>query len=384
MIAGPLMVAAARNLENIASKHRQGSSGEQAAEFIMVLDGFGDEAKPAQDEDGDEHNGEPVPAQAGAEKLPDAVFAVINLRIPEQRDAAKPVEPEAPTIGVPAIPRMVAARLEEPVIHHPLVLSEGTVPLTEIAAENEGTATLPVKGTTNDEVKRSSIQVFADTPEEDMENPAPSPSPMRRDGKAPEREVKLAPQTIKTAEVTAYPSPAVQIMSQITAAMPPGQVQATAASPLQQAQFADPALASPSDVKALRIKLQPEELGEVEVTIRRAGLQTKVTITVAGKATAEALSMDKGFLEERLGSLFTPGTANTVMVSMEIRETGPAPDQSPQTGGGQGWSETAAGGRGFGRDGRPDHREHTLGMTGDEHETEDRSMRMAAGMGRVV
>jgi hypothetical protein len=384
MIGGPLMVAAARNLETIATRHRHERSAVQTAEFIMVLDGFRDESNPAQEEEGENHTGEEIPTQAHGETLPQPMLAVINLRSPEPQGGALQNPSEPPAAGNQPSPKVVVARPENAISFNLLALPEGTAALTGAPGDEKGAISLPADGGTGDEMKRASIQMMTDAPLGDQESPAPSASPMRGDSKERERDIMLTPAAIKDAEVAAYPSPAVQIISQINAAVAEGQVQATALSATQQAQFADPALPSPSEVKALRLKLQPEELGDVEVTIRRAGLHTMVTITVTDQAAMEAISKDKGFLEERLGSLLTPGASNTVMVSMEIRDAGPAPDQGPQTGGGQGSSEAAPGGRGSGRNGRPDHHEHSAGMTGDEHETDDRILRVAAGSGRIV
>lgn len=163
---------------------------------------------------------------------------------------------------------------------------------------------------------------------------------------------------------------------------------AAAVSGAQQTQFMGPPGPTPSDVKALRIKLQPEELGEVEVTIRRAGLQTKVTITVGSRAAADAIAMDKGLLEERLGSLLAPGNGHAVTFSMDIRDTGQGQAQAQgqgQEGGARGFTEQAlAGGQGSGRDGRPDRRHQTLNITGDETENEEREVRLTSGSGRIV
>lgn len=383
MISGSIPAAAIRGSEGLVARQTQGSSEDQFEDFMIVLGGIGGEAKPAEDESGG-RDSEQLLAPADDEKLPVPVIAAITPQDSGQLAASIQAEAEPQGRGAQPLPALMIAKLATPISLNALTPAISSAPPANPLPDDDAAENPPAQDITGGDLKHASIRITSDAPAERIESPIARPDPIRKDDSPPERDATLPLPTVGEAEVTAYPSPAIQILTQISNAVPQGQVQGMAQSPVLQVQLTDPALPSPSDVKALRIKLQPEDLGEVEVTIRRAGLQTKVTITVSGRAVADTLSMDKGFLEERLGSLFTPGTANSVLVSMEIREPGQMQEQNAVTGGSQTWQEASPGGGGFGRDGRPDQRQHQPGMTGDEHEAEDRATRVTAGNGRIV
>lgn len=141
------------------------------------------------------------------------------------------------------------------------------------------------------------------------------------------------------------------------------------------------------ELRALRLRLQPEELGDVEVTLRRAGQETKVLIAVSSKAAAEQLSRDLTLLEDRLGSLLTSGAGQTVSVSLQSQDTGAMLEQAPP-GAGPFTSGGAApqGGRDSASDGRPgpDRQSPPYPLArNDRHEEDRRSGTPAPGI-RIV
>lgn len=78
------------------------------------------------------------------------------------------------------------------------------------------------------------------------------------------------------------------------------------------------------EIKVLRLKLKPDALGEVEVTLRRVSSEMKVHITVERKETAEALKKDLGFLEDRLGVALSPGSSQSIAISLKQADTFPS------------------------------------------------------------
>ena len=190
----------------------------------------------------------------------------------------------------------------------------------------------------------------------------------------------------KTASLPDVP-PALQIISKLSELMerPSGDSPPLPA-PQTLRMAGDQDLPRP-ELRALRIRLQPEELGEVEVTLRRAGHETKVLIAVTSKAAAEQLSRDLTLLEDRLGSLLTSGAVQTVSVSLQSQDTALMLEQAPQ-GSGPFTSGDASpqGGRDPASDGRsgPDRQRPPSPMArNDRHEEDRRSGTPAPGI-RIV
>lgn len=109
------------------------------------------------------------------------------------------------------------------------------------------------------------------------------------------------------------------------------QITATLAKTLAQ-DGADPI--KQGEVKVLRMKLKPEELGDVEVVLRHTGGETHIHISVSRPAAAEALRRDLGILEDRLGPLLaaTVPPAITISVQAENQTQAAHLGQENQTG----------------------------------------------------
>jgi hypothetical protein len=181
-------------------------------------------------------------------------------------------------------------------------------------------------------------------------------------------------------------APALQILSQL------GKVfsqphPASASSIDQNIRPVEPAVTQTGELKALRIRLHPEELGDVEVILRRVGLEMKVTIAVSRSAAAEALSRDLGFLEDRLGTLLTSSIGQNVTITLQPLEPDLASGQSTYTGTDQFRSDAAlSGGGGAGRDGRPapEGRPASISMMRHNRNEEETLGQPSTGNGRVV
>lgn len=70
------------------------------------------------------------------------------------------------------------------------------------------------------------------------------------------------------------------------------------------------------EIRTLRLKLKPEDLGEVDVTLRRSGSEMKIHISVTRKAAADALQNDLGLLEDRLGGVLLGGSSQPVTITI--------------------------------------------------------------------
>ena len=79
----------------------------------------------------------------------------------------------------------------------------------------------------------------------------------------------------------------------------------------------DAVLSQPTEIRVLRMKLRPEELGDVEVTLRRTAGEMKIHIAVTKEAAAEALRRDLSILEDRMGTLVTGSAAQTITIAVQ-------------------------------------------------------------------
>jgi hypothetical protein len=180
------------------------------------------------------------------------------------------------------------------------------------------------------------------------------------------------------------PTPAVHILSQISSSIPT--MMSKVPEPISgQRPLPFESQAAPVEVKALRFKLQPEELGEVEVTLRRIGSELKVTINVAEKVAAESIGRDKNFLEDRLGVLIVSGPSPSVTITMEVRNPDHMSGLSSQSGTGQGSAEAAlSGGRGFGRESRSAPHDTPRNSGRSDIDDESHAKKVDSGIGRIV
>lgn len=146
----------------------------------------------------------------------------------------------------------------------------------------------------------------------------------------------------------ALPTPAQQIISglreqysRLETAQPQG----------RQIAEAEPDPLAKGGIKILRIRLQPETLGEVEVTIRRSGGEVKVGLAVGSEATAATLRQDLGTLQDRLISSLLGET--TPIIEISVRDLAVQTQGQYPSGTGAGSSYGLTGGNDTGSERRP-------------------------------
>lgn len=183
-------------------------------------------------------------------------------------------------------------------------------------------------------------------------------------------------------------SPAAQILTRIAELTAPPEERATLArsAPLTSAGTADPAQ-TPS-LRTLRIRLEPESLGEVEVTLRQTANGVRVEIQVAHNTAAETLIRDLSLLEDKLSGLLGTSAA-TAAVSISL-QAGSAPEPrtvsgTPQSFTAAGPETGAAGGGSAGqRESRPQGNETPSHLNRTRPDEDEVAMRGPAHIGRVV
>lgn len=130
------------------------------------------------------------------------------------------------------------------------------------------------------------------------------------------------------------------------------------------------------EIKVLRLRLRPEALGDVDVTLRRDGTGTHVRISVAKDIAAISLHGDLAWLRERMGELFTsehtPKITITVQVSDALPQAGsPLPrGDSEALGSGQGQTSSWSGERPTPR--KQDAPPQRLTSENDKHDPQSR------------
>jgi hypothetical protein len=370
-----------------SSEQRFTREGEADEAFSLIVDGFSEDMHSSQDGDSTEVKGDPASIETADGVPPDVVCAALCAALLDQqrmtvpadlpeligkaRSAAIPFPAAAGQPFLPEAPPLLP--YEEFILGHTCFDSEDPDSQLAKATEQAKFATLPIGDSFADDeatgVERSSSMVRFDVEAASEEAAAVSP-------------VAASDESVRD-EV----SPALQILSQIGRALSvdagPG-AEGTAA---RQILPHFPTMSPSSELKSIRFMLRPEDLGDVEVTLRRTGAETKVTIAVASRAVAETLSRDMSILEDRLGSLLAPASGNAVNVSMEIRDPGSSQGQHAEPPEGQGTSDSGpAGGHGFGREGRsePGGDQRPLTFSRDELNEEHIAERPAAGSRRVV
>ncbi|MCA3561400.1 MAG: flagellar hook-length control protein FliK [Aestuariivirga sp.] len=135
-----------------------------------------------------------------------------------------------------------------------------------------------------------------------------------------QKAVPLAPAATPTVhapnvpETPVTPAPARQILALLDA---PGAALPMVANPLLNPSGAT------GEIRVLRMKLRPEALGDVDITLRRRGADMRIDITVTTQAAADALQTDLGLLKERVGSLLRPEGAQSVVVVVQSADNLP-------------------------------------------------------------
>jgi hypothetical protein len=381
MIAGHVMPILARRIETALHQQGHHPSGEELEGFSLILGDIAAEAKMVEGE-GRQDDGDRAPTpKTESEPLPETISPIGMPPLPPSEGLVQGefLRPASMPLSLPGMIGLSARVPAQPEEVEPRVWSELQAGQLQKSASAEG---LPIS--IDVDSRRTLIPILEAEGGNQHAKAAPAEVPYP-DESPPEADSAFAAVKVRDADVSPYPSPAIQIMAAITAEAPRIASQPAMPSDSQPAHFNSPALPTASDVKALRIKLQPEEFGEVEVTIRRAGLQTKVTITVTGKAAADAVSKDKGILEERLSSLLNPGTGVALTFNMEIRDGSAGQEQSQMASGGQSFTETPLpDGRGSSREDRSDRQPQPLMRAGDERESENGDVSAASGSDRVV
>lgn len=128
--------------------------------------------------------------------------------------------------------------------------------------------------------------------------------------------------------------------------------------------------------KTLRIRLQPESLGDVEVILRKTAASVKIRIAVDSEETAQVLQRDTGLLHDRLRSLLPDGSLS----NLEITVRQPS-DQGP----GHLMSNAGPGGYEPGSNRRPSlDRDEPASLSGNARNDEEISQAHRPDAGLVV
>lgn len=366
-----------------ASRQPGPAAGE---DFDLILEGFGEESPSPHDEECTKTTPDAAHAEAKPENRPDMFSLLLCLPPVEMQTEAGLTPPPIPTEW--ASPHKATHQSENdsalsvrfvPVLRDgfwlasaPAAAGTPELRLADVAVEPQiAGGSICSESAGHEEQRRPEKTAIADgAVERPSEIDTLLPAPAHPDSSP-----------------TSVPSPALQILQQIERSLTAQTGQASSPTSIQQLHLADPPAAPPAELKSLRFMLQPENLGDVEVRLRRSGLETKVTITVTGKVAAETLSRDMSILEDRLGALLAAGPGGAVNVSLEIRELEQPESQHIQNGEEQGSSnEALPGGRGFAQDGRSGANSHPspVRLSKEEPNVEDPSTGLAVGAGRVV
>lgn len=222
----------------------------------------------------------------------------------------------------------------------------------------------------------------------DRKNSAPEGLETRRDEQPP----TLSPAARSPDQGAVMPpppaSPAEQILTRIAEFTATAEGRAHEAQNASLSAASKPPLAQGSSVKTLRIRLEPESLGEVEVTLRQTAAGVRVEIQVAQSTTAETLARDLSLLEDKLSGLLGTSAA-TAAISISLQAGGPL-DTRPTSGTSQGFPqagpEAGAGGGGAAgqRESRPEAYEAPVKLNRTGQDEEDTAIRSSARTGRVV
>ena len=183
-------------------------------------------------------------------------------------------------------------------------------------------------------------------------------------------------------------SPAAQILTRIAELPNTADEQANVAQSAPLGAASTPTLPQGTAVRTLRIRLEPESLGEVEVSLRQTAGGMRVEIHVTQSTTAETLARDLGLLEDKLSALLGTSAA-TAAVSISL-QSGSLLDTRPTSGTPQNFTQAgveagAPGGGSAGqRESRPEGHETPLKLNRMGTDEEEATMRSPARTGRVV
>lgn len=172
----------------------------------------------------------------------------------------------------------------------------------------------------------------------------------------------------------ASPSPARQLLQLLETSAPELKGPYPVPSELQQT----------GGIRVLRMKLSPEALGDVDVTMRRSRDGLRIEVTVANQAVTKALQADIEFLKARIGGLLHSGSTGAVSIIVQSADsgtTGPSP-LPPAAGGDQAMASAFSSGHG----GRPSsHKEDApFRFRGSARHEEEVPLRPVAASARVV
>lgn len=195
----------------------------------------------------------------------------------------------------------------------------------------------------------------------------------KQEAQSPASQMITAPQNASGSDIPANPNPS-------EARLPPVQQLLTQlAAPLASTRLGmaigQGVTRMDGEVKVLRLKLKPEALGEVDVTLRRGATGMRVEIMVMKEAAAEVLQGDLGILKERIVALLASEQNQTVTVTLQQ----PEPARLHQSHG-----SAAQGGLSFGGGGdrqTPRKQDDPTRMArGDRHETDVSLQPASAGL----
>ncbi|MFM8748033.1 MAG: flagellar hook-length control protein FliK [Aestuariivirga sp.] len=167
-------------------------------------------------------------------------------------------------------------------------------------------------------------------------------------------DVLLARAETRPGAANAAPSPAVllapaeQILSHVSGEAPglTGKTHHSGAGFL-----ADAGPGGRTGMTVLRLRLQPETLGDVEVTLRRRSTDVVVHISVNSEETARTLQQDVALLQDRLGLALSGEAVAAVQIS--VRDQPAQTPNQPMAGSGQSSGFAAPSGGEPGSDRRP-------------------------------
>jgi flagellar hook-length control protein FliK len=150
---------------------------------------------------------------------------------------------------------------------------------------------------------------------------------------------------------------------------------------VRQAAGTDPESLLRTEIKVLRLKLQPESLGDVDITLRRSGGEVKVGIAVSSELTAATLRQDLGLLQDRLISSLLGDTIPVIEISVRDQTFQSQGQNQQGTGANSGYSQTAGNDPGSNRRSSSDRNTNTFSAgKGDGDEQMDGNRRGYSGL----
>jgi len=371
----------------MAAKAREGGEAE---EFMCTLDDCETaETKDLEDttEDGDPAAaGEAQPASPARIEVATPLLTLLPQAIPPQpvptMQSGTPAVSTAPALlAITALQRFKAD-------DHDSALSAADLKTSPQAGAGDDTAAPPEKN-----AALPSVRAFAPMAADETVTGNPQPSdaevPASRKDEKPLPVAPAARSPEQGASVPPQPaSPAAQILTRITELAATAEGRATPARSVPLPAARTPDLAHSPSFRTLRIRLEPESLGQVEVTLRQTAKGVKVEIQVAHSTTAETLLLDLSLLEDKLSGLLGTSAA-TAAVSISL-QTGSAPESRTAPGLAQSFTaagpETGAAGGGWAgqRESRPQGNETPSHLNRTRPDEDEVAMRGPARMGRVV